>query len=172
MKKISNNVISGFSFGSTLCYCLSFIVRIYGTITRRLVYIGPDKLYEISWIKDSIIAIGWGALIGICFYEMEKSEKARGKELYIPRIKFKNFATAILFYTTLFFGFLFIFVIREYNEYAAHATYMFRKSFWQYCAVEIPWPEIVITSLIFGVILAIGFSKTPDKAIENKTEKE
>lgn len=40
------------------------------------------------------------------------------------------------------------------------------------CAVEIPWPEIVVTSLIFGVILAIGFSKTPDKAIENKTEKE
>lgn len=168
MKKISNNVISGFSFGSTLCYCLSFIVRIYGTITRRLVYIGPDKLCEISWIKDSIIAIGWGALIGICFYEMEKSEKARGKELYIPRIKFKNFATAILFYTTLFFGFLFIFVIREYNEYAAHATYMFRKSFWQYCSTCIPWLEMLTTSLIFGIILAIGFSNIVKKDISSK----
>lgn len=163
MKKISNNVISGFSFGSTICYCLTFIVRIYGTITRRLVYIGPDKLYEISWIKDSIIAIGWGVLIGICFYEMEKSEKVRGKELHIPRIKFKNFATAILFYTTLFFGFLFIFVIREYNEYSTQITYMFRKTFLQYCSTQIPWLEMVATSLIFGTILAIGFSTIEKK---------
>lgn len=158
---IKNNdiVLAGFSLGATLSFILGFIRSIYGGMTRSIVFIGPDKLCDIPWIRYSIMAIAVGVVFGICFYEMEQVERKKGKKTHIPRIKFKNFGIAILFFTTLFFGFIFIFIIREYNEYAEQVTYMFKQTFWQYCSNHIPWLEIVATSLIFGIILAMGFSE-------------
>lgn len=161
--KNNDIVLAGFSLGSTLSFILGFISSIYGGMTRSIVFFGPDKLCEIPWIRYTIMAIAVGVLFGICFYEMEQVERKKGKEIRFHTIKFKNFGVAILFFATLFFGFIFIFVIREYNEYAAQATYMFRKTFWQYCSIQIPWPEMVATSLIFGIILAIGFSHIEKK---------
>lgn len=171
MLALNKNALSVFAVTSTLQFIGIFVSRVYG-IGRLLTRYGPCNLNEIPWLKEIIASIIIGAFCGWIGYKLDKAEKAQGKETHIPRIKFQNFGLAILFFTSLFFGFIFIFVIREYNEYSLEISYMFRKTFWQYCAVEIPWPEIVVTSLIFGVILAIGFSKTPDKAIENKTEKE
>ena len=163
MKK-NNIILTGFALGTTLSFIFGFIRSIYGGMTRSVVFVGPDKLCEIPWMRYTIMAIAVGVIFGICFNEMEKVERKKGKKISaIPRIKFKNFATAILFFTTLFFGFIFIFVVREYNEYAAQVTYMFQRTFMQYCATNIPWIEILATSLIFGIILAIGFSSTTDK---------
>lgn len=162
--------LTGFSLGTTLSFIFGFIRCIYGGMTRSVVFVGPDKLCKIPWMRYTIMAIAVGVIFGICFNEMEKVERKKGKKISaIPRIKFKNFATAILFFTTLFFGFIFIFVVREYNEYAAQVTYMFQRTFMQYCATNIPWIEIVATSLIFGIILAIGFSSTTDeKSLKDK----
>lgn len=162
--------LTGFSLGTTLSFIFGFIRCIYGGMTRSVVFVGPDKLCEIPWMRYTIMAIAVGVIFGICFNEMEKVERKKGKKISaIPRIKFKNFATAILFFTTLFFGFIFIFVVREYNEYAAQVTYMFQRTFMQYCATNIPWIEILTTSLIFGIILAMGFSSTTDeKSLKDK----
>jgi hypothetical protein len=160
---IASVILTGFSLGATLSFIFGFIRCVYGGMTRSVVFVGPDKLCEIPWMRYTIMAIAVGVIFGICFNEMEKVERKKGKKISaIPRIKFKNFATAILFFTTLFFGFIFIFVIREYNEYAMQATYMFRKTFWQYCATAIPWLEIVVTSLLFGIILTLGFGEKSD----------
>lgn len=167
MKDLSETVSSGFSLGAVLVFCSHFVCRIYGVMTRRIVFVGPDKLCEIPWIQELIIAIVSGIIFGICFYEMEKVEKRKGKEVHIPRIKFKNFGLAILSFSILFFGFIFIFVIREYHVRMAEVSYMFRKTFLQFCSTHIPWLEIVVTSLIFGIILALGFSTTEQKQ-ENK----
>lgn len=161
--KNNDIVLAGFSLGSTLSFILGFIRSIYGGMTRSIVFIGPDKLCEIPWIRYTIMAIAVGVISGVCFYEMEKIENQKGKKVHIPRIKFNNFVSAILLFSTLFFSFLFIFVIREYNEYSTQVTYMYRKTFWQYCSTQIPWPEIVATTVIFGIILAIGFSNIVKK---------
>jgi hypothetical protein len=160
MKNNTKAILSGFSLGATIVFFLRFFCRIYGAMTRRLVFIGPDHLSEIPWLQDSFCAIAAGIVFGICFYELERVETGKGKEVHIPRIKFKNFGIAILFFTMLFLGVMLLFVIREYYVYASEISYMFRKTFWQYCYTQIPWYEILATSLIFGVILALGFSKT------------
>ena len=165
--KNNDIVLAGFSLGTTLSFIFGFIRCIYGGMTRNVIFVGPDKLCEIPWMRYTIMAIAVGVMFGICFYEMEQVERGKGKEIHLPKIKFQNFGVAVLFFTTLFFGFIFIFVIREYNEYAMPATYMFRKTFWQYCSAEVPIWEILATSLIFGTILAIGFSKTPDSEKED-----
>jgi hypothetical protein len=168
MKHISENALSFFAFVATVQFMSIFIQRIYN-LGRLSIRYGPCNLNEILWLKEIIISILIGLICGWIANMMDKAEKAQGKELHIPRIKFKNFATAILFFTTLFFGFIFIFVVREYNEYAAQVTYMFQRTFMQYCATNIPWIEIVATSLIFGIILAIGFSSTTDeKSLKDK----
>ena len=167
MNKINNTALSGFSLGTTICFLFKFVRRIYGDITRRIVYVGPDNLNEIPWIRDSILAIIAGCIIGWIIYKIDKAEKAKGNNITIPRIKFKNFGIAILFFTILFFGFIFIFVVREYNEKMSEISYIFRKTFWHFCSTQVPWPEIVATSLIFGIILAIGFS-----TVEKRKEKE
>ena len=168
--KNNDIVLAGFSLGTTLSFIIGFIRRIYGGMTRSVVFIGPDKLCEIPWIRYTIMAIAVGVMSGICFYEMEQVERKKGRETHIPRMKFKNFSTAILFFTTLFFSFFFIFVIREYNEYISNIAYMFRKTFLQYCATNIPWLEILVTSLILGIILAVGFSTTADKKSQKDKE--
>ena len=111
-----------------------------------------------------------GLVCGRIIYNFEKADKANGKETHIPRIKFKNFGLAIMSFSILFFGFIFIFVNREYNVYSQQVTYMFRRTFWQYCSAQIPWVEIVATSLIFGIILAIGFSTTEQEMSSTKTK--
>lgn len=151
-------VLAGFSLGATLSFIFGFIRCIYGGMTRSVAFIGPDKLCEIPWIRYTLMALAVGVMFGICFYEMARLEREKGKEIHLPKFKFKNFGVAILFFTTLFFGFIFIFVIREYKEYAMQATYMFRETFWQYCSDQIPWLEIVATSLFFGIVQTIGFS--------------
>ncbi len=162
MKRISKDTLSVFSFASTLQFIGIFVNRVYGT-GRLLTRYGPCNLNEIPWLKEIIASIVIGLLCGWIGYMLDKAEKADRRETHIPRIKFKKFSTAILFFTTLFFGFIFIFIIREYNEYAEQVTYMFKQTFWQYCATYIPWLKIVATSLIFGIILAIGFSKIEQK---------
>jgi len=157
---LNQNALSGFSLGATLFFCLNFIRHIYGAVTMRIVYIGPNNLNEISWIKESLLAMIVGVFLGWFFYKLDVADKAKGKHITIPRIKFKNFWLAVLFFTLLFFGFIFIFIIREYNVKMAEISYMFRQTFWQYCAGNIPWPEIVATSIIFGIILAVGLSKS------------
>ena len=164
----NKNALSGFSLGASICFLFNFVRRIYGDITRRIVYIGPDNLNEIPWMRDSILAIIVGCIIGWIVYKIDKAEKVKGNNYTIPRIKFRNFGLAILFFSILFFGFIFIFVVREYNEKMAGISYMFRKTLWQYCSTNVPWPEIVATSLIFGIILAIGFSTT-EKPKEQET---
>ena len=159
MKRISKDTISVFSFVSTLQFIGIFVNRVYGT-GRLLTRYGPCNLNEIPWLKEIIASIVIGLLCGWIGYMLDKVEKAQGKVTHIPRIRFKKFATAIVFFTTLFFCFIFIFVIREYNEYSSNISYMFQKTFWQYCYTQIPWYEILATSSIFGVILALGFSKT------------
>ena len=166
--KNNDIVLAGFSLGTTLSFICGFIRRIYGGMTRSVVFIGPDKLDDIPWIRCTIMAIAVGVMFGICFYEMEQVERRKGRETHIPRMKFRNFYTAILLYAALFFCFIFIFVIREYNEYSSEITYMLRETFWQYCATNIPWLEILATSLIFGIILAVGFSTTA----ENKSQED
>lgn len=170
MKKLGKNVYSGFSFVATIKFLGTFIGRIYGTVTRSLHFLGPDKLREISWMKDSIVAIICGIIVGWVFYKLDIAEKAQGKETRIPRMKFKNFGSAILFFSTLFFGFISLFAIREYNEKMSQISYMFRKTFWQYCSAEVPIWEILATSIIFGTILAIGFSTTPSQEKKEETE--
>ena len=164
MKRISKNTISVFSFVSTLQFIAIFVNRVYGT-GRLLTRYGPCNLNEIPWLKEIIASIVVGLLCGCIGYILDKVEKAQGKVTHIPRIKFKKIVTAILFFTTLFFVFIFVFIIREYNEYLSNISYMFQKTFWQYCAAYIPWIEIVATSLIFGIILAMGFSKNEQESI-------
>ena len=120
-------------------------------------------------IKASIASIGAGVLVGWIANKFDIADKAKGRSITIPRIKFKNFATAVLFFTILFFSFIFLFVIREYNTKMAALDYVFRITFWQYCSTNIPWIEILATSLIFGIILAIGFSKTEKKEKDTLT---
>jgi len=165
MKRINKNILSVFSYASTLQFIGIFVDRVYG-IGRLLTRYGPCNLNEIPWLKEIITSIAIGLLCGWVGYMLDKAEKAQGKETHIPRIRFKNFVTAIVFFTTLFFCFIFIFVIREYNEYTSNIAYMFQKTFWQYCTTYIPWLKIVATSLIFGIILAMGFSKIEQKQQE------
>ena len=91
MRKFGHNVLSGFSLGSTTAFIFAFIRCVYGGMTRSIVFIGPDKLCEIPWIRYTIWAIVVGLIFGMCFYEMEQVEKKKGKETHIPRMKFKNF---------------------------------------------------------------------------------
>ena len=168
MYKSGNATYAGFSFFASFCFITKFVEHIYGTITRRLVSIGPDKLIDIPWMRETIIAIIVGFFVGLVFYKIEIAEKAQGKVTHIPQMKFPNFFSAILFFAALFFCFIFIFVIREYNEYSSEITYLLRETFWQYCATNIPWLEILATSLIFGIILAVGFSTTA----ENKSQED
>ena len=163
----NNNALSGFAIISTGQFIDIFIARIYN-LGRLTVRYGPCDLCEIPWQKEIMASILIGLFCGWIVYMLDKAEKAKGKNFTIPRIKFRNFGIAILFFTILFFGFIFIFVVREYNEKMSEISYIFRKTLWQYCSTNIPWPEIVATSLIFGIILAIGFSTT-EKPKEQET---
>ena len=165
MKKLNERVLSGFSFTATGQFIYLFINRVYG-IGRLTSRYGPCRLSEISWLKEIMASIVIGLICGWIVYHLEKADK----ETHIPRIKFKNFGMAIISFSILFFGFIFIFVIREYNVYSQQVTYMFRRTFWQYCSAQIPWVEIVATSLIFGIILAIGFSTTEQKKSSAQTK--
>ena len=163
----NNNALSGFAIISSGQFIDIFIARIYN-LGRLSVRYGPCDLNEIPWQTERLASILIGLFLGWIVYMLDKAEKAKGKNFTIPRIKFRNFGLAILFFSILFFGFIFIFVVREYNEKMAGISYMFRKTLWQYCSTNIPWPEIVATSLIFGIILAIGFSTT-EKPKEQET---
>ena len=161
--KVDNCALSVFSFVTTLEYLGILICgRIYGLHRWDSSSYGPNDLSDIPWMIDSVQAIISGLLAYWIVFELHKADKAKGKVTRIPRMKFKNFGSAILFFSTLFFGFISLFAIREYNEKMSQVSYMFRKTFWQYCSAEVPIWEILATSVIFGTILAIGFSKTPE----------
>ena len=168
MKIFNKTALSFFSATATIQFVSIFIDRVYG-IGRILTRYGPCNLNEIPWLDEIKTSIFVGLAGGLVGYLLDKAEKEQGKETVIPRMRFKHFATAILFFSVLLFGFIFIFVIREYNEYTTQVTYMFVKTFWQYCSAQIPWLEIVATSLLFGVILALGFCTTKQ---DNTTETE
>ena len=170
MCKLGNAVYASFSFFTTFCFITKFMEYIYGTITRRLVSIGPGKLSEIPWTRETIIAIVVGLCVGLVFYKIDIAERKQGKVTHIPRMRFPNFFSAILFFSTLFFGFISLFAIREYNEKMSHVSYMFKKTFWQYCSTNVPLLEMLATSVIFGIILAIGFSTTPSQEKKEETE--
>lgn len=72
--------LTGFSLGTTLSFIFGFIRCIYGGMTRSVVFVGPDKLCEIPWMRYTIMAIAVGVIFGICFNEMEKVERKKRKE--------------------------------------------------------------------------------------------
>lgn len=140
---------------ATIQFIGILIYRVFGFVRWGNGF-GPCSLNDIQWLKEILASIIIGLISGLIIGELVKKEE----EIINLRIKFKNFGIAILFFTILFFGVIFLFVIREYYVYASEISYMFRKTFWQYCYTQIPWYEILATSSIFGVILALGFSKT------------
>ena len=77
--------LTGFSLGTTLSFIFGFIRCIYGGMTRSVVFVGPDKLCEIPWMRYTIMAIAVGVIFGICFNEMEKVERKKGKKISIPQ---------------------------------------------------------------------------------------
>lgn len=170
MLRLDKSALTGFSIISTFDFIGGFVcVRMYGLHGWGSTNYAPCILSEVPWMMDSLQAILIGLIAYLVVYEANKVEKAKGKKVpSIPRVRFRNFYTAILFFAALFFCFIFIFVIREYNEYSSEITYMLRETFWQYCATNIPWLEILATSLIFGIILAVGFSTTA----ENKSQED
>ena len=171
MKKLSDTTLSGFSFGATLGIIDRLIKRKFDIVSWvSLQSYGPTDLNDIPWMKDTLISIAFGLVVGWIVYMIDKEEKAKGKNPQIPRIEFQHFGTAILFFTILFLGFLFIFVVCEYNEKMLGIEYMFRVSFWEFCCTQVPWLEILVTSIIFGIILAIGFSKSKSQ-LEHDKEK-
>ena len=110
-------------------------------------------------MEDVIFSIAVGGVLSLFVFiddrVMSKGNKSKGLGSF-PRMKFDNFWTAILFFSSLFFGFIFLFAIREYFKRSLGIT------FFQFCSTQVPWLEILATSIIFGTILAIGFSKTPE----------
>ena len=155
MKMSTQSALTGFSLVATIQFIGILIYKVYGFV-RWGVGSGSCTLNEIQWLKEILASIIIGLISGWIIGELVKKEE----ETMNLRIKFKNFGVAILFFTMLFLGVMLLFVIREYYVYASEISYMFRKTFGQYCCTQIPWYEILATSLIFGVILALGFSKT------------
>ena len=158
MKILTKSALTGFAMVTTIQFIGILIYRVYGFV-RWGVGGGPCALSEIQWLKEILVSIIIGLISGWIIGKSEYAKKAKGMETIDLCINFKNFAVAILTFTVLFFGVMFLFVIREYYEYISGISYMFRKTFWQYCGTQIPWLEILVTSLIFGIILSIGFSK-------------
>lgn len=158
MKISIKNALTGFAMVATIQFIGILIYRVFG-FYRWGVVGGPCTLNEIQWLKEILASIIIGLFSGWIIGKAEFAKKTKGIENIDFRINFKNFAIAIFTFTVLFFGVIFLFVIREYNEYTSNISYMFRKTFWQYCSTQIPWFEILVTSLIFGVIQALGFSK-------------
>ena len=160
MNNAKNNILPNLAIFSVMPFVLNFILgRMYGGMTKTLKTLGPCDLNEIPWMRDVLASIIIGVIFSLFAYiadkEMEKSKKSIGIDSY-PRMKFDNFGTAILFFSLLFFGFIFLFAIREYFKRSLGIT------FFQFCSTQVPWLEILATSIIFGTILAIGFSKTPE----------
>ena len=156
------NALTGFAMVATIQFIGILIYRVFGFFMWG-VGGGPCTLNEIHWLKEILASIIIGLISGWIIGKAEFVKKAKGIETIDLRINFKNFAVAILTFTVLFFGVIFLFVIREYYVYTSEVAYLFRRTFWQYCSTQIPWPEILLTSLLFGIILAMGFSSTEEK---------
>lgn len=166
-----NIVVQLFSFVTAMVFTVNFIGRIYGLVTRNLISLGPCILSKIPWFEDIIFSLIIGIVVSIVVFidKMVTKKYSQSKRIEsLPVVKFNDFVTAIMFFSMLFFCLIFVFVIREYYKRELGITFI------QFCDTQVPWLEIFATSLIFGIILAIGFSTTPsqEKKQENEAKEE
>ncbi len=155
LKKISSNILSIFSFITTFMFLVGSISNIYGLNGRSMVGYGPCDLSEIPWLQNICFSFISGFIMALLCYKIDKdskkSKKSNGEEFIIPRMKFQNLARAIFFFSSLIFAFFFLFIIREYLKGDLEISFL------QFCVTKIPWISILASSLIYGIVLSIGF---------------
>ena len=163
MKRCHNINLTFFSGFTIFWFVHTFIMHTFALYQRGIGSVGPYNLNEISWSIDTIEAIIAGVIFTMIasLFEKNKVKTVFNKKNtnMLPKRKyiFKNVYIAILTYTSLFMTFILLIAYREYRLRDLEVTLL------QFCRTEIPWIDIIWTSLVLGIIMSMGFYRSSEE---------